>query len=64
MGYKKFRNLAGGIDAWAVKFDEKCLDISDLAQVQTCFLPSSPFMITAFINIYTLATKTTKNISF
>ena len=23
MGYKKVRNLAGGIDAWAVKFDEK-----------------------------------------
>jgi rhodanese-related sulfurtransferase len=23
MGYKKVRNLAGGIDAWAVKFDDK-----------------------------------------
>ena len=23
MGYKKVRNLAGGIDAWAAKFDEK-----------------------------------------
>ena len=23
MGYKKVRNLAGGIDAWAAKYDEK-----------------------------------------
>ena len=23
MGYKRVRNLAGGIDAWAAKFDEK-----------------------------------------